>query len=158
MPDPITATVGEPTPVPKFIESYGIQIPGKSSLWYASDSRSWVEEQMKLHPGSRLVVIPGEYVCLSSAGGEAIAVARKEASSAMSERELMLIEALRNLLMYCEKNTCIHEETVRLGSNWTKCSMCGTLWADDRGGMPEWKEPQEWTEASKALDNCRNIK
>lgn len=69
----------------------------------------------------------------------------------MTDRERKLAEALRNLLAYSEKNSCAHEETVRLGFNWTKCTMCGTRWADDRGGMPERKDPPEWTAAYDAL-------
>ena len=68
-----------------------------------------------------------------------------------------LIEAAEAVLRRDEKNTCLHEETTRLGSIWIKCTMCGMKWADDEGGMPEQKDPEEWIHLRKAIDDIRNI-
>jgi hypothetical protein len=47
-----------------------------------------------------------------------------------------ILNVLRNLLKYAERNTCLHEETYRGGTNWEICSSCGARWADDEGGKP----------------------
>lgn len=60
-------------------------------------------------------------------------------------------EALRTLLDRDMRNTCEHEETHRGGILWEICDSCGTKWADDEGGKPEWKNPPEWDKARAAL-------
>ncbi len=62
-----------------------------------------------------------------------------------------LADALRAMLRRDERNTCQHEDTHRGGYLWTICDACGAKWADDRGGKPEWQDPQEWTDARAAL-------
>lgn len=60
---------------------------------------------------------------------------------------------LRLLLNYAEKQTCLHEETHRAGTIWEICDMCGRRWADDRGGKPEYEEPEAFTNAHALLNN-----
>lgn len=62
-----------------------------------------------------------------------------------------LKEALENLLRFAECQICYHESTHRGGSIWTICDDCGAKWADDEGGKPEFKEPNEIVNARKAL-------
>ena len=62
-----------------------------------------------------------------------------------------LLEALKALLARDEKNTCRHEETHRGGAIWEICDSCGSMWADDEGGKPEWEDPKEWTQARAAI-------
>ena len=65
-----------------------------------------------------------------------------------------LLEALKDMLLRDEKNTCRHEETHRGGAIWEICDSCGSMWADDKGGKPEWGEPKEWTQARAAIALC----
>lgn len=67
-----------------------------------------------------------------------------------AENERML-EALKKLLDRDERNTCQHENTKRGGFIWTICEDCGAQWADDRGGKPQWKDPDEWAIARAAI-------
>lgn len=60
-------------------------------------------------------------------------------------------EALQAVLRFAERNHCTHEETRRLGAIWTECTGCGRKWADDEGGMPECREPDEFIAARAAL-------
>ena len=62
-----------------------------------------------------------------------------------------LVDALANLLLRDERNTCQHENTHRGGGIWEICDDCGAKWADDRGGKPEWKDPAEWISARAAI-------
>ena len=62
-----------------------------------------------------------------------------------------LLEALKDFLNRDEKNTCQHETTHRGGAIWEICDDCGSQWADDRGGKPKWKDPQEWVKARTAI-------
>ena len=62
-----------------------------------------------------------------------------------------LLAALKALLARDEKNTCRHEETHRGGAIWEICDSCGSMWADDEGGKPEWEDPKEWTQARAAI-------
>lgn len=66
-----------------------------------------------------------------------------------------LEEALENLLRFAECQICRHESTHRGGNIWTICDDCGAKWADDEGGKPEFKEPKEIVNASKALAAAR---
>jgi hypothetical protein len=66
-----------------------------------------------------------------------------------------LKNALRHLLERDERNTCQHEDTHRGGVIWEICCDCGSQWADDQGGRPEWKDPPEWVEARAALSAPR---
>ena len=69
----------------------------------------------------------------------------------MPNQTQALADALERLLARDERNTCQHQETHRGGAIWTICDDCGCKWADDKGGMPKWKDPPEWTAARKAL-------
>ena len=62
-----------------------------------------------------------------------------------------LREALKHLLSYAERQICEHEETHRGGAIWEICDMCGAKWADDEGGKPEFKWPDEIKAAHAAL-------
>ena len=66
-----------------------------------------------------------------------------------------LHDALAALLKRDMRNTCTHEETHRGGSLWEICDQCGLQWADDRGGKPEWKDPDEWGKAQDAIDRAK---
>lgn len=54
-----------------------------------------------------------------------------------------LLNALKGLLEYAERLTCLHENTRRGGVIWEICDDCGAKWADDRGGKPASEWPQE---------------
>lgn len=66
-----------------------------------------------------------------------------------------LLAALEAMLRRDMRNTCQHEVTYRGGVLWEICSMCGSKWADDEGGKPEWKDPPEWAAAQAAIDKAR---
>lgn len=60
----------------------------------------------------------------------------------MTEQALRLaLEALQATMNEIGRNTCMHEETYRGGVIWEICRACGSKWADDEGGKPEYKEP-----------------
>lgn len=66
--------------------------------------------------------------------------------TALAERARALAatrETLSRLVDYADRQTCRHEETHRGGYLWTICDQCGCKWADDQGGMPEFKLPIE---------------
>jgi hypothetical protein len=65
-----------------------------------------------------------------------------------------IIKSFENLLSYASRNTCLHEETYRGGTNFPICSSCGMRWADDEGGKPEnaHEEPKEIKDAYFALE------
>lgn len=48
----------------------------------------------------------------------------------------LLIQNLKSVLQYAERETCTHEETHRGGAIWEICDSCGKKWADDEGGKP----------------------
>lgn len=52
-----------------------------------------------------------------------------------------LVEALEGVVSEIERVTCLHENTHRGGVLWEICEDCGTKWADDRGGKPEFSWP-----------------
>lgn len=54
------------------------------------------------------------------------------------------LEALRALMRRSQRDLCHHEETHRGGVLWEICDHCGAKWADDEGGKPEWRDPEEW--------------
>lgn len=58
------------------------------------------------------------------------------ATSPDSARVRYLTKALDSLVTYIERQTCLHEETRRGGTNWEICDACGMKWADDKGGKP----------------------
>lgn len=66
--------------------------------------------------------------------------------------------ALVDLLHLDQKNTCAHEDTHRGGSIWTICDACGTKWADDEGGKPEWTPPAEWTKAEAVISKLAKLR
>ena len=61
-----------------------------------------------------------------------------------------VMEVIAGLVYEVERNICPHEETHRGGSIWEICDMCGSRWADDRGGKPEFKWP-EVVEKARAM-------
>ena len=69
----------------------------------------------------------------------------------MNEITKELLEALKGMLQRDERNTCQHENVRRGGVIWTICEDCGFKWADDEGGMPEWRDPKEWIAAREAI-------
>lgn len=68
----------------------------------------------------------------------------------MSDEVQKLREVLTRLLSYAERQICTHEETHRGGAIWEICDICGDMWADDKGGKPEFKWPAE-IEAARAI-------
>ena len=58
---------------------------------------------------------------------------------------------LRDLVALHDRNTCLHEETKRGGTNWTICTQCDRKWADDEGGMPKPVDPPEVAAARRIL-------
>ena len=60
-----------------------------------------------------------------------------------------VMEVIAGLVYEVERNICPHEETHR-GGQWEICDMCGSRWADDRGGKPEFKWP-EVVEKARAM-------
>jgi hypothetical protein len=74
----------------------------------------------------------------------------RELTAARAEVEA-LRAALQDLLARDERETCQHEETNRGGAIWEICDGCGSMWADDKGGKPEWIDPPEWVKARAAL-------
>ena len=69
----------------------------------------------------------------------------------MNEIAKELLEALQGMMQRDERNTCQHENVRRGGVIWTICEDCGSKWADDEGGMPEWRDPKEWIAARAAI-------
>ena len=67
------------------------------------------------------------------------------------------VNALEALLRRDEINTCQHEDTYRGGAIWEICSACDMKWAYDRGGKPEWKDPEEWVAARRVIDAVRAL-
>ncbi len=65
--------------------------------------------------------------------------------------EQAVTEALRDLLDHVDRNTCAHEDTYRGGSIWTICDSCGQKWADDRGGVIPYSDPEPVAKARAAL-------
>lgn len=59
--------------------------------------------------------------------------------------------ALTQLLSYAERQICAHDNTHRGGAIWEICDDCGAKWADDEGGKPEFKWPNEIEAARAAL-------
>lgn len=59
----LTGNIQPPTPVPKRPTLYALAVlaDGKWGLWYGGSPREWIEgSQQALHPGSSLVIVPGE--------------------------------------------------------------------------------------------------
>lgn len=67
-----------------------------------------------------------------------------------------LVKALQRLLSWSDRQVCTHEETHRGGAIWEICDMCGAKWADDEGGKPELKWPDEIEGARTALSTWRH--
>jgi hypothetical protein len=72
----------------------------------------------------------------------------REGSMKRTER---VIDVLRGLLLYIDRNTCTHKETHRGGAIWEICDSCGMKWADDGGGKPTWQDPPEIAAARDLL-------
>ena len=71
-----------------------------------------------------------------------------------SKRELLA--ALKALLERDVRNTCQHDNTSRGGAIWTICDHCDAMWADDKGGKPNWRDPPEWTRARAAINRAES--
>lgn len=67
-----------------------------------------------------------------------------------------VLDALEALMRRDTGNTCQHENTHRGGAIWEICDDCGAKWADDRGGKPQWEDPDEWVAADKAINALRS--
>lgn len=69
-----------------------------------------------------------------------------------------LVKALRGLLNYAERKTCLHDETHRAGLIWEICDSCGKKWSDGEGGKPldahMW--PKEIEYAQGVLDEWKD--
>lgn len=74
----------------------------------------------------------------------------KQIDRLKAENERLRV-ALRDLLLYAERNICDHERTYRGGAIWEICDSCGAKWADDEGGKPEHTAPQELRNAVAIL-------
>jgi hypothetical protein len=96
---------------------------------------------------------PMEEKTMSDSDERTTAVQRSDERSTPQPAELLrqAREALAALLNRDQRNTCQHENTHRGGVLWTICDDCDAKWADDRGGMPEWKDPPEWEGADRAI-------
>jgi hypothetical protein len=90
---------------------------------------------------------------MSDSDERTTAVQRSDERSTPQPAELLrqARDALAGLLSRDTRNTCQHENTHRGGVLWTICDDCDAKWADDRGGMPEWKDPPEWVRADEAI-------
>jgi hypothetical protein len=65
-----------------------------------------------------------------------------------------LRDALDGLLSKSMKDTCCHDETIRLMRGTTlydECNQCDAVWKVEKGGKPKWVDPPEWAEAKKVL-------
>lgn len=60
-----------------------------------------------------------------------------------------MIAAIDDLVDWAYRQICPHEETHRGGAIWEICSSCGAKWADDEGGKPEFKLPEEVANAER---------
>lgn len=67
-------------------------------------------------------------------------------------RKKDLRAALKDLVRYVERESCMHEETHRGGTLWTICDHCGRAWADDEGGFKPYEPPPELQRAYEVLD------
>lgn len=83
--------------------------------------------------------------------GSEVTLDESEANARLIAAAPCMLEALRMVLNYAERETCKHEETWRGGAIWEICSCCGAKWADDEGGKPEWQDPPEWAAARAAI-------
>ena len=63
------------------------------------------------------------------------------AASVPAGCKVVPVELLKSVLREYDQQVCTHEETYRGGAIWEICSICGTKWADDEGGKPEFKWP-----------------
>lgn len=67
-------------------------------------------------------------------------------------------QAVEALISYTEQQECVHDETYRGGAIWEICSQCGSKWADDEGGKPEYIEPEVIIRAKQALTALQGAK
>lgn len=66
-------------------------------------------------------------------------------------------KTLRDLISLAQRHVCMHEETHRGGLIWEICDQCGAKWADDEGGKPKYKEPEEIVAAEALLEKLRGL-
>ncbi|HQS22751.1 hypothetical protein [Acidovorax sp.] len=78
--------------------------------------------------------------------------AQAQADSVQEDAALQLIA---DLVRHIDRETCTHEETHRGGAIWEICNSCGSMWADDKGGKPEFKWPDCVEKARAFLDAAR---
>lgn len=105
---PIVGQVEPPTLVPKRPTLYALAAlsSGKWTLSYAGQSRGWIEgSQQPLHPGSSLVVVPGE----DDAVGNQVAVL---ANLIAARRALDLDMNVTNLAWHHHANAALDENTI----------------------------------------------
>lgn len=68
-----------------------------------------------------------------------------------------LREALEGLLNNPNLFPCRHDSTHRGGAIWEICDECGSRFADDEGGVPEYQEHPSITKAYSALGNTEGF-
>ena len=72
-----------------------------------------------------------------------------------SVQEDAALQLIADLVRHIDRETCTHEETHRGGAIWEICNSCGSMWADDKGGKPEFKWPDCVEKARAFLDAAR---
>jgi len=72
-----------------------------------------------------------------------------------SVQEDAALQLIADLVRHIDRETCTHEETHRGGAIWEICNSCGSKWADDKGGKPEFKWPDCVEKARAFLDAAR---
>ena len=80
---------------------------------------------------------------------------RELAQQADSVQEDAALQLIADLVRHIDRETCTHEETHRGGAIWEICDSCGSMWADDKGGKPEFKWPDCVEKARAFLDAAR---
>ena len=82
-------------------------------------------------------------------------MACRELAQAESVQEDAALQLIADLVRHIDRETCTHEETHRGGAIWEICNSCGSMWADDKGGKPEFKWPDCVEKARAFLDAAR---
>lgn len=76
----------------------------------------------------------------------------KPSTFAVPQLQADELQALHKLLSWAECQVCPHDETERRGAIWEYCLGCNAKWADDEGGKPEFKWPEDIVRARAVLD------
>lgn len=109
---------------------------------------------MMLHQNGQAIELPfearGRHTAPAQPAAHHIEQALDMVTPAKSEVQRLRV-ALTQLLSYAERQICAHDNTHRGGAIWEICDDCGAKWADDEGGKPEFKWPNEIEDARAAL-------